>query len=79
MKDTHYVMYLIIYESRFLCCLFSLQLNLIFFCCRDEDMMSIASMLSVSNLSTIGFLEDDEDDDYTYMWVVILYQIFSLA
>ena len=35
--------------------------------CRDDDMMSIASMMSVSNLSTIGFLEDDEDDDYTYM------------
>jgi len=42
-------------------------------------MMSIASMLSVSNLSTIGFLEDDEDDDYSYMWVVILSQIFWLV
>ena len=32
-------------------------------------MMSIASMMSVSNLSTIGFLEDEEDDDYNYMYV----------
>ena len=29
-------------------------------------MMSIASMMSISNLSTIGFLEDDEDDEYTW-------------
>ena len=27
-------------------------------------MMSIASMMSVSNLSTIGFLEDEDDDEY---------------
>ena len=30
----------------------------------DEDMMSISSQMSVSNLSTIGFLEDDEDDSF---------------
>lgn len=35
----------------------------------DDDMMSIASMMSVSNLSTIGYLEDDEDDDYNYMYI----------
>lgn len=34
-------------------------------------MMSIASMMSISNLSTIGFLEDDEDDDYNYMYVCL--------
>ena len=30
-------------------------------------MISLASMMSVSNLSTIGFLEDEEDD---YYWSV---------
>lgn len=35
--------------------------------CRDDDMISLASMMSVSNLSTIGFLEDEEDD---YYWSV---------
>ena len=35
---------------------------------RDDDMISIASQMSVSNLSTIGFLEDDEDDDM--LWLV---------
>ncbi len=34
-------------------------------------MMSIASMMSISNLSTIGFLEDDEEDDYNYMYVCV--------
>ena len=29
--------------------------------CRDDDMISLASNLSVSNLSTIGFLEDDDE------------------
>ena len=38
--------------------------------CRDDDMISLASMMSVSNLSTIGFLEDEEDD-YSY-WSVII-------
>ena len=32
-------------------------------------MISLASMMSVSNLSTIGFLEDEEADDYNY-WSV---------
>ena len=36
--------------------------------CSDDDMISLASMMSVSNLSTIGFLEDEEDD---YYWSVI--------
>ena len=40
------------------------MLWLFFSICRDEDMMSIASMMSVSNLSTIGFLEDEEDDEF---------------
>lgn len=31
------------------------------FLCRDDDMISLASNLSVSNLSTIGFLEDDDE------------------
>ncbi len=31
---------------------------------RDDDMMSITSMMSVSNLSTIGFLEDEDDEAY---------------
>jgi len=35
---------------------------------RDDDMISIASQMSVSNLSTIGFLEDDDDDDMQW-WV----------
>ena len=35
---------------------------------RDDDMISLASMMSISNLSTIGFLEDEEDD-YNY-WSV---------
>ena len=39
---------------------------------RDDDMMSIASMMSVSNLSTIGFLEDEDEDDYNYMYVTCL-------
>ena len=30
-------------------------------------MISLASMMSVSNLSTIGFLEDEDDD---YYWSV---------
>ena len=30
----------------------------------DDDMISLASMMSVSNLSMIGNLEDD-DEDYT--------------
>ena len=34
---------------------------------RDDDMMSIASSMSISNLSTIGFLEDDEDEDPWYV------------
>ena len=34
---------------------------------RDDDMISLASMMSVSNLSTIGFLEDEDDD---YYWSV---------
>ncbi len=38
---------------------------------RDDDMMSIASMMSISNLSTIGFLEDDEDEDYNYLYVCV--------
>ena len=37
--------------------------------CSDDDMMSIASMMSISNLSTIGFLEDEEDDDFSFMYV----------
>ena len=39
-------------------------------------MMSIASMMSISNLSTIGFLEDDEDDDYNYMYVCMYVCLF---
>ena len=35
--------------------------------CSDDDMISLASMMSVSNLSTIGFLEDEDDD---YYWSV---------
>ena len=35
---------------------------------RDDDMISIASQMSISNLSTIGFLEDDDDDDM--LWLV---------
>ena len=31
---------------------------------RDDDMLSIASMLSVSNLSMIGNLEDDDEDGF---------------
>ena len=31
-------------------------------------MISIASQMSISNLSTIGFLEDDDDDDM--LWLV---------
>ncbi len=42
------------------------------YCCvyrrRDDDMISLASMMSISNLSTIGFLEDEEED-YSY-WSV---------
>ena len=34
----------------------------------DDDMISLASMMSVSQLSTIGFLEDDEDG----VWYVVL-------
>ena len=26
-------------------------------------------MMSISNLSTIGFLEDEEDDDFSFMYV----------
>lgn len=32
--------------------------------CSDDDMISLASMMSISNLSMIGNLEDD-DEDYT--------------
>ena len=35
---------------------------------RDDDMISIASQMSISNLSTIGFLEADDDDDMQW-WV----------
>ncbi len=56
---------------KWLCWLLLLLLLLLFALFSDDDMMSIASMMSVSNLSTIGYLEDDEDDDYNYMYVRI--------
>ena len=42
--------------------------------CRDDDMLSIASMMSVSNLSMIGNLEDDDDDSFVW-WALSLPEI----
>ena len=36
---------------------------------RDDDMISLASMMSISNLSTIGFLEDEDEE---YYWLVYM-------
>ena len=60
------------YTSSLFSCSVSLSFN------RDDDMLSIASMMSVSNLSTIGFLEDDEDDDFSYMYVCVMCPVIWL-
>ena len=38
----------------------------------DDDMISIASMMSMSNISTIGNLEDDDDFTITTLYVTII-------
>ena len=43
------------------CCCVAVLCVYLFLLLRDDDMISLASMMSVSNLSMIGNLEEDEE------------------